>query len=96
MNWSRNKKNLIKHKYDSRLLIGQDIFSNSEPLVIFQDRSFITDNGRYNPKTEEFIPNKGVTVDKHYKNMVSAIVNAKFYYSAKILDNDYYRKVLKR
>ena len=39
--------NLLGLEYDSRLLMGRDIFSDSEPLVIFLNRSFITDKGRY-------------------------------------------------
>lgn len=35
--------NLFGVDYDSRLLIGKDILSDSDPLVIFSDRSFITD-----------------------------------------------------
>lgn len=34
--------NLFGINYDSRLLIGTDILSNDDPIVIFSDRSFIT------------------------------------------------------
>lgn len=44
--------NLFGVEYDSRLLIGKDILSNSDPLVIFSDRSFITD------KRKIFISNR--------------------------------------
>lgn len=86
--------NLLGVDYDSRLLMGQDIFSDSKPLVIFQNKSFITDKGRYNTKTRGFTANKGVTADINYINNISAIVNAKFYYSSKILETNYYEKVL--
>lgn len=85
--------NLLGLKYDSRLLMGQDIFSNSQPLVIFENRSFITDKGRYNAKTKEFIANKGTSVDKTYIKTISQIVNNKFYYSAKILETNYYKSI---
>lgn len=87
--------NILGIQYDSRLLMGRDIFSNSEPLVIFQNKSFITDKGRYNSTTGQFTPNEGVTVPEDYRKKISAVVDGKFYYSAKILETDYYRKILK-
>lgn len=87
--------NLLGLEYDSRLLMGRDIFSDSEPLVIFSNRSFITDKGRYNSKTGEFVLNMGESVEEGYRKMISGIIKNKFYYSAKILETDYYKKVLK-
>jgi lipoteichoic acid synthase len=87
--------NLLGLEYDSRLLMGRDIFSNSSPLVVFLNKSYITDRGRYNAVTGEFTPNPGVYVDENYVNMISALVDTQFFYSAKILDTDYYRKILK-
>lgn len=87
--------NLMGLEYDSRLLMGRDIFSNSEPLVTFLDKSFITDKGRYNSQTGEFIPQEGVKIDEDYINKISAMVEGKFHYSAKILETDYYSKVFK-
>ncbi|GHH98433.1 hypothetical protein AM1BK_19760 [Neobacillus kokaensis] len=86
--------NLLGLKYDSRLLMGQDIFSNTKPLVIFSNKSFITERGRYNSVTNQFISNNGKTVSKDYIKKMSAIVEEKFYYSAKILETDYYRRIL--
>lgn len=85
--------NLMGIEYDSRLLMGQDIFSDSEPLVMFVNKSFITSEGFYNSKTNEFIANEGILVDKSYIKRISSIIDGKFYYSAKILENDYYSKV---
>lgn len=86
--------NLLGLDYDSRLLMGSDIFSDSDPLVIFLNRSFITDKGRYNSRRKEFTANKGIKVDEEYIQNMKDIVAAKFYYSSKILDLDYYRKTL--
>ncbi len=82
--------NLMGLEYDSRLLMGRDIFSNSQPLVIFHNRSFITDKGRYNSVKEEFIPNPGVVIDENYLQNMLEIIERKFYYSEQILDKDYY------
>lgn len=86
--------NLLGLEYDSRLLMGSDIFSDSSPLVMFLNRSFITDKGRYNAETGEFFRREEMDVDDVYTNTISAIINMKFYYSAKILETDYYNKVL--
>lgn len=86
--------NLLGLEYDSRLLMGKDIFSDSDPLVMFLNRSYITDKGRYNAVNKKFTPNEGEIIEKEYTDMISYIVDTKFYYSAKILETDYYNKVL--
>jgi phosphoglycerol transferase MdoB-like AlkP superfamily enzyme len=92
--------NLLGLEYDSRLLMGVDMFSDSDPLVIFNNRSFITDKGRYNSVTKEFILNEGVTMTEEEKNTyrkrISDELERQFYYSAMILDTDYYSIVLDR
>lgn len=88
--------NLLGLEYDSRLLMGKDIFSDSQPLVIFLNKSFITDKGRYNSVTKEFIPNEDIEVDEDYVNMISSIINNKFFYSAKILETDYYGRIFEK
>lgn len=86
--------NLMGLEYDSRLYMGQDMFSDNQPLVIFVDRSFISEKGRYSSKTRTFYWNDGYKEDEEYvKNMIK-YVNAKFYYSTKILEQDYYQVVL--
>ena len=81
--------NLFGVEYDSRLLMGRDILSNSEPLVVFSDGSFITDKGKYNAITDEFISVSG-NVDKDYIERVSTIVEGKRQISRLILEKNYY------
>ena len=88
--------NLFGVEYDSRLLIGRDILSDSEKTVIFSDRSFITDKGRYNAVTGEFTPNEGVEVEEGYVDKISTEIYNKYKMSALILDNDYYRYLWKK
>ena len=88
--------NLFGVEYDSRLLIGRDILSDSKPLVIFSDRSFITDKGRYNAITGEFIPNEGVEIEEGYVDKISKVIYQKYQMSRLILENDYYRKVFQK
>ena len=78
-------------KYDSRLLMGKDIFSDSDPLVIFANRSWITDKAMYNQETKEVTLLTGEEISEEYIKSINSIVQAKFLYSAKILENDYYR-----
>ncbi len=85
--------NLFGVEYDSRLLIGKDILSDADPLVIFSDRSFITDKGRYNAITEEFTPNEGEDIEEGYVEKTNAIIYKKYQMSRLILENDYYRKI---
>ena len=82
--------NLMGAEYDSRLLIGSDILSNSQGLVVFLNRSWITSLGRYNGATGVFTPADGVTVPDDYVESVNAIVTHKFNASSLMLDTDYY------
>jgi len=82
---------LLGAPYDSRLLMGRDIFSDSEPLVIFSNRSFLTTDARYNTRTKELLPNEGAVLPENYRKYWSNVINQKFTYSARILDEDYYR-----
>jgi len=90
--------NLLGFEYDSRLLMGRDIFSDSEALVIFLNRSFITEKGKYNAETAEFELFAGQTLqdEQAYIERMKKIVSNKFKVSAAMLDHDYYRLVVDR
>lgn len=87
--------NLMGLEYDSRLLMGRDVFSDAKPFVVFRNGSFITEKGKYNAISGKFILNEGVEVSQEYIDNMIKKVDAKFYYSAKILDYDYFGKILK-
>ena len=84
--------NLFGMEYDSRLLMGRDIFSTSDQLVVFANRSFITEKGMYNSVTREFTPFEGVVLEDEqtYISDMKNEVNNMFVASAGILDKDYY------
>lgn len=86
--------NLLGLEFDSRLLMGRDILSSAEPLVIFVDGSFIIQEGRYNAQTKKFIHHSGGTIDSDFLDEVLLQVQNRMYYSARILDTDYYRVIL--
>ena len=48
--------NLFGLEYDSRLLIGRDVFSDEMPLVLWNNGSWITARGRYNARTGIYEP----------------------------------------
>ncbi len=84
--------NLFGLEYDSRLLMGRDIFSKEEHIVILSDRSWITDKGTYNSVTGKFKPfNKNEKVDSKYIDRINRTVNKKVSMSALILDKNYYK-----
>ena len=82
--------NLFGIDYDSRLLMGSDIFSNTEHIVILSDRSFITSKVKYNSITGEF---SNPNVSKEYIDNINKIINEKFKMSSLILEKDYYKEL---
>jgi len=88
--------NLMGVEYDSRLLMGSDILSDSEPLVMFSDRSWVTDKAYCNAETEEITSRNGYNLDDLYVEEIESKVKNKFKYSAKILDDDYYNIILNK
>lgn len=95
--------NLFGLEYDSRLLMGSDILSDSDSPVILNSvgtigsNHWITAQGSYNAYKDEFTPSAGCTLtpentDEYVKRMCS-VVYGKEKYSIKIMDTDYYSKV---
>ena len=84
--------NLFNIKYDSRLLIGKDILAdNNDGIVIFNDRSFITKDGKYNSLNNSFIKYNEVSND-YLENKINEVYN-KYLYSRLILEKDYYKYI---
>lgn len=86
--------NLFDIPYDSRLIMGKDLLSSSEGLVIFQDQSWISDEGKYVASTNTFLPNDGEKDYNGYVEKMNQIVTNRVNLSKLILEKDYYRKVL--
>ena len=83
--------NLFGLEYDSRLYMGKDILSDAEPLVVFQNRSFINGKIQYNSSTG--VATKLTDEELTSEYIVECIqeVNDMFTQSANIIDYDYYR-----
>ena len=91
--------NLLGLEYDSRMLAGMDILSNSPPLVIFSSSSWLSDKGLYNRYSGEFTLAKGVTMtadeQEEYVLAMKKFVRYKLQSSALIVQEDYYSTVFK-
>ncbi len=98
--------NLFGIEYDSRLISGTDILSETPNTVILNcDKSgpswnWITRYGSYNTQTKVFTPADGVIfaseqAKEDYVTSMTALVRLKRTYSHLILEEDYYRYVFK-
>ncbi len=82
--------NLFGLEYDSRLLVGRDVFSDAEPLCIWSDYSFLTEKGWYNADTGEFLPTTDEEVTDEYLDEIKTIVANKVAFSTAVPKYDYY------
>lgn len=86
--------NMLGFTYDSRLLMGTDIFSSGDHIAVLADRSFVTDKVFYNCVNGEVTLREGVTeLEDGYLDTYIALVKNKFTLSTEILYSDYYAKV---
>lgn len=92
--------NLLGLEYDSRMLSGRDILSDSEGLVIFTSRSWRSDRGFYNRYTQTFTPAEGVTMtqeeQEQYVSTMKKLVEYKLACTRMIVENDFYNLLFPR
>lgn len=86
--------NIFGVSYDSRLLIGKDILSDTPGIAIFSDRSWVTDKGSYHNSTKNFVLKDGETVSESYVSDVNKEVSNKFTMSSLLMTKNYYKEVL--
>lgn len=83
--------NLFGVEYDSRLLVGRDVFSEDEPLVYWSlTGSWKTDKGSYLADTGVFTPTEGVEVDEDYVVQIDTLVRNKRKFCKGVAYYDYY------
>ena len=82
--------NMFNIEYDSRVITGQDIMSDSDGIVIFNNQSFLTKEGYYNSKTNSF-SNK--EIERSYITNKKIEVYNKVNSSRIILKNNFYKKI---
>lgn len=83
--------NLFGFEYDSRLLIGKDILSSNEGIVMFSDYSWLNENGKYDATKDEFVCNSPCNISKNYVNTINKYVKNAFTASSLIQKYDYYK-----
>ena len=88
--------NLFDIEYDSRLILGKDILSQSEGIAIFSNRSWVTDYGWYQASSRKFTLRDGKTLENEseYIKRINSKVTNYFSISKLIVDNDYYSFIL--
>lgn len=86
--------NLFGMDFDSRLLMGRDILSDTEGFVLFVNRCFITDKVMYNSMNGQVIYLTGEELPDDYIDTKKELLSNRWKYSQKILDRDYYKYVL--
>ncbi len=84
--------NLFGLEYDSRLMVGRDVFSDQEPLVIWANYSWMTEKACYNASTGVYTVFEGYEdeVDSDYKKRITTIVKNKVSYSKNVLDTNWF------
>ncbi len=89
--------NLLGLEYDSRMLSGSDILSDSEGQVIFSSRSWMTDRGFYNRYTQTFTPAEGVEMTREeraeYVAQMKDQLNNTLGCTSLIVENDFYSRI---
>lgn len=84
--------NLFGVEYDSRLLVGRDVFSDAEAIVVWPDYNWKTERGYYDYTRGEFTPTEGTeAADDDYIARINNIVKNKIAYSKAVLNYDYFR-----
>ena len=82
--------NLFGLEFDSRLMVGRDVFSNAVPLVLWNSMEWKTEKGIYDSGDGVFYPNEGETVDENYVDSMNRVVQNKLLMSRTIIENNYY------
>lgn len=85
--------NLFGFEYDSRLLIGKDILSDNEGIVIFSDNSWKNKNGTYDASKDKFICNNPCQVNQEYVDKINNYVRNAFVASSLIQKHNYYKYI---
>lgn len=85
--------NLFGLDYDSRLLMGHDIFCDTSPFVVFKCTNVVTDKMKYRSDTNKAIPQGDFELTEEEITLVKKTLADKVKYSALVLEKDYYRRI---
>lgn len=84
--------NLLGYEYDSRTIVGTDVFGTNEPFVVFSDRSWISQNGKYNANTGEYTEFENAESKDNIDALNTKCTNM-FAISRMILDTNVYTEI---
>ena len=88
--------NLFGVEYDSRLLPGRDVFSDTPALVYRTNYDWKTDLGTYYASKGKFVPvSEDIVIPEDYVKTIKAIVKNRVNYCDGVLETDYFRHVFK-
>ena len=88
--------NLFGTEFDSRLMVGRDVFSDAPALVFNANYDWKTEYGTYYAKNGKFVQNDpNVELPADYVKTMKAVVKNKRSYCAGVLDNNYYKYLFK-
>jgi len=82
--------NLFGLEYDSRLLSGRDVLSDAEPLVFWNDHSWLTEKGYFDYESKTFFPSEGFEADEEYVENMRNVVKDKLTYASVSTIVDYF------
>lgn len=85
--------NLFDVEYDSRLMVGRDVFSDADPLIFWYDFSWMTDKGYFDITSYRFRAFEGVEVPEGYADAILAQVRNKITYSRAVQQNSYFNYI---
>lgn len=88
--------NLFGIEYDSRLIIGKDLLSDTDGLVMFSNRSWVSDYGRYNASTKEFTTSTKKKLSIDYVDTINNKVYNNFSMSELIVQKNYYNLIFNK
>lgn len=84
--------NLFGTEFDSRLMVGRDVFSDAMPLMFNIFHDWKTEYGTYIASEQVFYPaDPSVEIPEGYVDAVKTIVRNKLRYCKWVLETDYYR-----
>lgn len=84
--------NMFGFEYDSRTIIGTDVFGGKDPFVVFADRSWISQNGMYNANSGEYTAFKNSAKKDDIDTLNNKCTNM-FTVSRMILDTNVYAEI---
>lgn len=84
--------NLFGVEFDSRLMVGRDVFADTDALIFNASYDWKTEYGIYNAGTGRFTQtNTDANLPDGYADSICAIVRNKVNYCKAVLNNDYFR-----